>query len=200
MRRVVRALIESCGKRSCTNNDQLAIVNDSLGSYLRYVKAFLGINYNVFGRQFYDITIDPTIESFNERVRLDANGDLLDSPSCKEVVGIRVKKVLAGSPLDGVIRPGDVITHINCLPLGNLHKQIAPSLITWRLPIDCPIEISYRRGGSWPNDGTLNSNAGNYEQQYTVTITPTEYPQNLDFPVYSVGVITTLQPFSEPYI
>lgn len=221
MRRVVKVLLSGCCRRQCEET-WVTVVQDAAGAYLRYTKAYLGIAYDLFTGSMYDNTRDYRNDGVAAtgapRIRLDENGDFLTSPSCKELVGIRVLGVaganpdddgetslyyvpggavtvdspLVGatagaivSPLLGRLQEGDVITHINCLPLGDLHKQIAPSLITWRIPTDCPIEVHYRRGGNAGNTG-LNDDAGNYEQSYIISVFLQQFPAIMDYPWYAV--------------
>ena len=217
MRRVVKAIIK--GTCSRKYNCQLETVCDPVGSFYRYKKAYAGIAYDVFTGVQYDVTVDYTAGATGAglpRIRLAPNGDFLNSPSCKELVGVRVLG-LAGanvngttggagslfyvpggtgaapqaltlpvSPFLGKLQPGDVITHINGLALGDLNKQIAPSLITWRLCAGDQLEICYRRGGNAGNF-TDNSLTENYDNLYTHTVCLGDFPYLMDYPWYAVN-------------
>lgn len=222
MRRVIKSIIK--GTCSRKYNCQLEVVCDPAGSFYRYLKGYAGIAYDVFTGVDYDITTDFTSGSpiaGRERVRLSPNGDFLSSPSCKEIVGIRVLGLAGGnpsgalgvpngffyvpggvgpaplpaslpvSPFLGRLVPGDVITHIKGIPLGDVEKQIAPSLITWRLGPGDQIDICYRRGG---NAGPLVDNGftENYDNLYTFTACLTEFPALLDYPWYAVNIFPLL--------
>lgn len=154
------------------------------------------------------------------RVRLDSEGKFLNPSYCKELIGIKIfgiaglnpngeigvfnglKYVPGGSarvpfpenlpvsPLLGILQPGDVITCINGVPVGD-SKQIAPSLITWRL---CPgekVEITFKRGG---NAGNAEDNSGShYEKTYKQCVELIDFPQFLDYPWYAVVRFPTLK-------
>lgn len=106
---------------------------------------------------------------------------------------------LPASPLLGKLRPGDVITDINDVGLGDIGCQIAPSLITWRLCCGDQLELTYRRGGNACNNSD-NSFTENYECLFTHTICLLDYPIFLDYPWYAVNAFPLLRatPFS-PY-
>lgn len=216
MRRVIKVLLSGCCRRQCEET-WAAVVQDAAGAYLRYTKAYLGLAYDLFTGSMYDVTREylgtTAAATGAPRIRLDDDGNFLTSPSCKELVGIRVLGIAGANPTDdsddslyyvpggggtgplvgtlpvspflGRLQEGDVITHINCLPLGDLHKQIAPSLITWRIPTDCAVEIHYRRGGNSPNS-SLNDTTSNYEQSYIFSAFLSQFPEVMDYPWYAV--------------
>ena len=222
MRRVIKEILKgSCSRKY---NCQLETICDPAGAFYRYRKAYAGIAYDVFTGVDYDITTDYTsgsVAAGQPRIRLSPNGDFLSSPSCKELVGIRVLGLAGANPNDalgvsnglyyvpggtgsgplpaylpvssflGRINPGDVITHINNIALGDLEKQIAPSLITWRLCAGDQIDICYRRGG---NAGALVDNAftENYDNLYTFSACLSEFPAVLDYPWYAVNIFPLL--------
>lgn len=231
MRRVIKALI----KGSCSRNWNCNIetICDPVGTYSRYKKAYAGIAYDVFTGVDYDITTDYTSGApplGQPRVRLDSFGNFLNSPSCKELVGIRVLG-LAGANPDGSamgipngfwyvpggvtvaplatglpvspflnrLLPGDVITHIEGVAIGDLNfsKQIAPSLITWRLCAGDQLEICYRRGGNALNTAD-NSLTENYDNLYTYTVCLADFPYLLDYPWYAVNYFPLLAELPYP--
>lgn len=103
---------------------------------------------------------------------------------------------LPTSPFLGKLQPGDVITHVNGIPLGDLNKQIAPSLITWRLCCDDQIEICYRRGGNVPNNFD-NCGSECYDGVHTFTACLKHFPYLLDYPWYAVNIFPLLS--NAPY-
>lgn len=228
MRRVVKTIIEgSCSRKY---NCQLQTICDPAGTYYRYTKAYAGIAYDVFTGVDYDITEDFTsglVTSGFPRVRLSMNGDFLSSPSCKELVGIRVLGLAGANPDDasgvvnglyyvpggtgtaplpaylpvsgflGKLLPGDVITHINGVAIGDLNKQIAPSLITWRLCAGDQIEICYRRGGNALNAAD-NGVTENYDNLLTFTGCLHGFPPLMDYPWYAIEKFPLLSVFPYP--
>jgi len=222
LRRVVKSIIK--GTCSRKYNPQLETICDPAGSFYRYKKAYAGIAYDVFTGVDYDVTTDYT-SGFAPlglpRIRLSAQGDFLSSPSCKELVGIRVLGVAGLNPSDlsgipngffyvpggtgaaplpaflpvssllGKLNPGDVITHINGVALGDLQKQIAPSLITWRLAAGDQIDICYRRGGNALNTAD-NAATENYDNLYTYKACLGDFPALMDYPWYAVDVFPLL--------
>jgi len=222
MRRVIKTIIKGTCSRKF--NCQLETICDTIGSFYRYRHAYLGLAYDVFTGSDYDTTTDYTsglLPLGQPRVRLSNTGEFLSSPSCKELVGIRVlglagfnpndlpgvvngyhyvpggvaaAPLLTGlpvSPLLGLLRPGDVITHMECVGLGDLYKQIAPSLITWRLCAGDQLEITYRRGGNALNTAD-NGVTENYDNLFTQTVCLAEYPPGLDYPWYAVSSFPNL--------
>lgn len=172
-----------------------------------------GINYDsVFD---YTSNVDADVLAYNRRFRLTENGEFLSSPACKELIGIVVTGVaglnpdnepdvaggltfVAGgtgsvplaeglpvSPALNRLQPGDVITHIDNIPLGDLGKQIPPALITWRLCAGDQIELTYRRGGSIVN-GESADMLPNYDNLFTISVTLEDFPLLHDYPWYAI--------------
>jgi hypothetical protein len=221
MRRVVKSIIKgTCSKKY---NCQLETICDPVGGYYRYKKAYAGLAYQVFQGQYYDVTVDytsvlnipPANLSALPRIRLTAQGEFMNSPSCKEIVGIMIVGMaglnpndalgvtnglwyvpggtaaaplpasLPSSPFLGRLLPGDIITHMEGVPLGDIGCQIAPSLITWRLCHKDQLEICYRRGGNVLNN-LPNDTTENYDNFYTINVCLEDYPKLLDYPWYRI--------------
>jgi S1-C subfamily serine protease len=223
MRRVVKSIIKGTCSRKF--NCQLETICDPVGAYYRYKKAYAGIGYNVFSGVDYDTTTDYT-STYPAvgipRVRLSPSGEFLNSPSCKELIGIHVlglaglnpngatgvangywyvpggtgiapiANYIPNSPFLGKLFPGDIITHINGVALGDLNKQIAPSLITWRLCAGDQLEICYRRGGNATNSSD-NSFTENYDNLYTHVGCLADFPYLMDYPWYAVNIFPILR-------
>lgn len=162
-------------------------------------------------------------EAGKPRIRLDKYGQFLSSPACKQLVGVRVLGLAGVNPTDvtgvtnglwyvpggtgaaplapflpvspflGRLQPGDVITHINKVALGDLHKQVAPSLVTWRLQCGDIIDVCYRRGGNCANTAD-NSDAENYDGLFTTQIALGEFPALMDYPWYAVSAFPLISP------
>lgn len=163
------------------------------------------------------------------RVRLDSYGNFLNAPACKQLVGIRVLGLAGANPNDsygvsngyyyvpggtgaaplpaslpvspflGKLLPGDVITHFDGVPIGDLNsaKQIAPSLITWRLCAGDQLEVCYRRGGNALNSAD-NSLTENYDRIYTYVACLSDFPYLLDYPWYAVNYFPLLAKLPYP--
>ena len=216
MRRVIKTIIK--GQCSRKPNCHLELINDPAGSFYRYKKGYLGISYELVTGATYDSVRDWTSGipvPFQRRFRLSDTGEFLNSPACKEIVGILIFSVaginqenafgapngaafapagtgpaplalgLPLSPLFGRLQPGDIITHINGIALGDLRKQIAPALITWRLCAGDQIDICYRRGGN-VNNNTSVEFSGNYDNLFTTTVVVEDFPQLLDYPYFAI--------------
>lgn len=233
-RPVIKTIIKGqCSRRP---NCHLELIDDPAGAYYRYKKGYLGIAYELVTGLIYDQVVDYTSVSvgvsgvepgaldFARRFRLSEDGQFLNSPTCKELVGILVTGVaginqenapdvpnaqtfiaagtgpaplalgLPLSPLLGKIQPGDIITHINGLALGNLGKQIPPALITWRLCAGDQVEITYRRGGNVPNGESVEF-SGNYDNLFTTTAVLADFPLLHDYPWYAID---RFQPLLDP--
>lgn len=227
MRRIIKTIIKgsSCRRYNC----QLETVCDPAGAFYKYRKAYTGIAYDVFNGVDYDTTTNFTSGDFNSglpRIRLTSTGDFLNSPSCKELIGIRVLGLaglnvndLSGvtngqyfvpggtgtiapfaglnlpvSPFLGKLLPGDVITHVNDVALGDLNRQIAPSLVTWRLGAGDQITLTYRRGGNEFNS-TDNGLTENYDNLFSYTGCLSDFPPVLDYPWYAVNIFPLLNDF-----
>ena len=92
---------------------------------------------------------------------------------------------LPNSPLKDKLNPGDVITHIDGVAVGDLLKQISPSLITWRqCKGDC-LKIRYRQGGNQLNESN-NGATSNYDTLDDLSVRLKDYPLALDYPWYAV--------------
>lgn len=230
MRRVIKELIKgTCSRKT---NCHLELINQcSFGSFTRYKKGYLGVGYNLATGVNYDTTRDytsGTAEAGFPRFRISPTGEFLNSPSCKELIGIIITGIaganpndLAGlpdslfyvpggtgasplfpsmpvSPLLGKVHPGDIITHIECVALGNLARQIAPSLITWNLCAGDQVEICFRRGGNSANDDENCFTAG-YDQLFTQCVCLQDYPPGLDYPWYS-SIFPTLGFFPYEFV
>jgi S1-C subfamily serine protease len=222
--RVIKALIKGSCTRKC--NQQVAPVSDPAGSYLRYLKAYAGVAYDVLQGQDYDTVTDYTSGASplgQPRVRLDANGLFLSSPTSKQIIGIRVLGLAGANPDDalavadgfwyvpggtgsagtylasplpvssllGTLHPGDVITHLGNVALGDLAKQCAPSLITWRqLPTDV-LDVTYRTGGAALNSAS-SADTDNYDTLESTQITLGEFPLVMDYPWYAASQFPAL--------
>ena len=95
------------------------------------------------------------------------------------------------APAPGIL-PGDIITHVEGVPLGGLEKQVALSLITWRLWAGKEIEVNYRRGGNVPSAAPSNDITENYETLYTGSYILSDFPYLMDYPWYAVGIFSNL--------
>lgn len=95
------------------------------------------------------------------------------------------------SPMLGRIFPGDIITHLHGLALGDLHKQVAPSLVTWRLCAGDQVDVCWRHGGDIGNTAS-NATGEHYENLQSYTFTLNDYPHFLDYPWYAVSIFPLL--------
>lgn len=105
MKRIITALIR--GSASKYKDCNLVVVCDPIGPYYRYMKGYLGLAYDVFTGVDYDYTVDytsglvppgPGPHSGLPRIRLDANGRFMNTPSCKELIGLRVRGLAGLNP------------------------------------------------------------------------------------------------------
>jgi len=99
LRRPIKAFL----KGTCHIKYERYLVNvvDPAGTYLRYLKGFAGIAYNVLQGTDYDYTVDYSLATGLllkgvGRIKIDSNGNFTGQPNCKAVAGIRVLG-LAGS-------------------------------------------------------------------------------------------------------
>lgn len=103
MRNVIKKLIKADGCSKKLNCLNLELICDPAGTYYRYKKGYAGIAYQLFSGIDYDITTDYTSGSpvgGLPRIRLNINGEFLNSPSCKELVGVRVRGLAGINPDD----------------------------------------------------------------------------------------------------
>lgn len=140
MRPVINALIAGrCDKKyDC----HLETICDPIGVYYRYRKGYIGVAYEVFTGVDYDVTRDYTSGNpprNSPRIRLDANGDFLVSPSCKEILGVRVVGLAGANPSaeadvpngyfyvpGGNVQTMDVFSGLNELPASPLLNTLLP--------------------------------------------------------------------------
>lgn len=84
------------GRKNHKAKDFLECVNDPIAKYLRVLKSYAGIAYETFDGVDYDYTatystaVGEIAFAGQPRIRLDATGNFLTSPDCKQVKGIRV--------------------------------------------------------------------------------------------------------------
>lgn len=90
------------------------------------------------------------------------------------------------SPAVTTILPGDILASLNKVNLGDGAKQIAPTLITWRLAAGERVNAVFYRGGNLPNAVNPNTNAYNYRDAIELPIDLAAFDPLLDFPYYSI--------------
>lgn len=226
-------VVRKLGASFCTRKHdcKVLLIDDPAGSYLRYMKGYLGIAYNVVtGPDFTsttDYTSTATVSSGTgdgfPRIRLDDAGEFVPEPECKKVEGIKVIGIAGLNPTQAAgvvgglwyvpggdafsapllvaeapisnfitrIQPGDIILEINAIPVGDLHHQVAPSLVSWRT---CPgdlVEICYRRGGQVLN--TLPNGCNDqYGETFKFSGKATAYSPVNDYPWYNIQKFTNI--------
>ena len=101
-----------------------------------------------------------------------------------------VSTAYGGIPSDSsmlnTLVPGDIITSINGVVLGDEGKQIIPTLITWRLAAGERVNVVYYRGGNLPNSTTPNTEAYNYRDATEIPVDLAEFSVMMDYPYYAV--------------
>ncbi len=215
MKRVIKNLIKGTSNRC--KNQRVELINDAIGSYYKYKKAYAGVAYDLFQGYMYDVTTEygmMTPLSDQPRIRLSATGAFLNVPNCKQLLGVRVLGLAGLNPLDGGVvngfyyvpggtgaaplvdflpvspllgklTPGDQITHIEGIELGDLKYQVAPAAITWRLYPGDRVEFKYRKGGNALNSAT-NDLPDSYENINSVSVILNDYPALMDYPWYAI--------------
>lgn len=188
---IVRSLI--AGPQNGTSDQFTKFVADYAGSYVVRRWSYLGIAWELLTGQAYDTTF-----GLGGRViRIDpVTGAFLNTPRCKEIVGIQVLSLagdainspynipgvgtlvnpptLPNSPLLGVVNVGDIITHIAKCDLGSLKGQIAPGLALRDFAPGSRIEINFR-----PQTNLDNAS--------TTTVVTQELPGYYDYPLYKLA-------------
>lgn len=86
----------------------------------------------------------------------------------------------------GTVNPGDMITHINGVALGDLEKQVAPALVTWRVRPGDQVEITFRQGGNAINTAD-NSLTSNYDNLISFSTCVGMMPPVVDYPAYATN-------------
>src|SRR6185437_3036610 len=85
---------------------------------------------------------------------------------------------LVNSPLLGILFPGDIITSIDKVDLGDYHDQVAPTLVTQRTysstTTSSRVLIKYR------------TTASGYEQTGETTVQAAIFPPEMDYPWYII--------------
>lgn len=186
MRRPVKGLIRTYQDNAVPDR-YLGFVEpviDPIGNYYRFNKSWLGVKGILMNSQDYNTDIEKLI-----RIPSVENSD----SSSKEIVGYRIisisqgitgsytpetsldssRSTLISSPLNGIVYPGDIITHINDCPLGDRKGQISPSLVMWRVRPGDPIKITYKK------------QMDRFVQIHEITVHSNSYQPFLDFPFYS---------------
>lgn len=133
MTHVIGKLIsENCNRRCM---DDVEVINDPVGCYNRYLKGYLGMAYEVLTGSDYDVnrhyerSASPAAARTRPliQVRLNSNGQFLNTPGCKEIVGVRVVGLAGANPNDAssggnsinYFVPGGTTTAFKNLALAN---------------------------------------------------------------------------------
>ncbi len=199
MTHIISKLLCSLGKR---DSEYIKTVVDPAGDYIRYVKGFLGLAWDLFNGVKYMNHIAPN--GFPFLTTFDpANPGQYLIPEKKEVIGIRIVGLtndlpgtrlnpmiyLPGVTAAGVAAPGsnpaspwvhsplsltlnDVITHAEHCPLGDQGKQIPISLVLFRKKPGDIVAITFR------------TFATNYLQVAEHSVQLADTPLFYDYPLY----------------
>lgn len=131
----LRKPLEELIKGICSGSHCTEKICDILGSYQRFTKGYAGLATDVFDGYMYDITNDyssgfiASSPKFFPRIRLDSEGNLTDTPTCKEIIGVRVIGIAGANPNNQLfteIPDGHIF-----VPGGNTN----PSLFNQDLPV-----------------------------------------------------------------
>ena len=200
MRRVIQTLLKVlCQQR--TSSRLVKTIQSPFGSFLSYTHGYLGIAWDLFTGSSYSNFIDINGDSA-VRFESDGKTLSSGAPK-KEIIGLRIRglagaggntpdptyiavpgssttgtiaNTFVNSPLLGApiaIGPNDVITHACKAALGNLHEQVALSLITWRLAAGKSLRVGIR------------SNSDDYSNVVGVEVALAEMPAFVNYPWYA---------------
>ncbi len=205
MRRIIKAL--KAGVDRCASSEyrkQLVLVTDDLGDYYRYTNGYAGIAWTVVTARDYNTT---TSAGGVVSVNLAATGGFAPVTDCTKLEGIRVV-TLAGdatvtyatvpgataasppytaaafvnSPFLGLIAPGDIITHANCCPLGDLQGQITPLTLTKCCRAGHELNLAVRRQSE------------NFASLHEIRALLIDFPPLMDYPWYKVNAFPYVAP------
>lgn len=162
------------------DKDKFKIIEDPICNYLSYIKSYIGIQYNIFKAQDYNIFYDYKLE-------YNSNPDskiILDNNLDNKIQGIKILgyNLKYSKNLNYYIYTGGCIESINLIDIG---EELCPSLITWKLKPQNIIIIKYKLGGN------LNYN-NNYNNIYYCYYTLNKYPNNLDYPWYAISIFSDI--------
>lgn len=121
MRCVLRALIKSyC--RGEPQHQTVLVTDAALGTtYYNYRKGFLGATYDLVNGRFFAGVLGGGITG--------ATG-----AACRRVVGIAYHPfgVTGALGITGTVSNGDILSHVNCVEIGNLADQLPLTTLNWR--------------------------------------------------------------------
>jgi S1-C subfamily serine protease len=212
MRRALKAFM--CPKDK-SSSCHLRVIPDNNGSYYAYIKSYLGLTWKTVAPRTYDSAIDPVTGVVSLRVD-QKTGTLPNTPACKELVGVQIVAVagdtttkyvtipgaagttgstgsppLVGtvdSPVLNIIKPQDILTHLDGYAVGNQYHQIAPALLTWRYTAGKVVTLEYRKFSD------------DFNTKAQTIATAVEYPPVYDYPFYSVTSSQFPDPnFQQPF-
>jgi len=206
MKPILKAL--KAGVSRCASSEyrkHLVLVTDPLGDYYRYVNGYAGIAWEILLAEDYTTTTSPTgVVTFD----LDPAGPGFAAITpCTKLEGV-VVVTLAGdavttyatvpgaaaasppftaasfvnSPFLGLLFPGDIITHANCVGLGDLTKQITPLTLTKCCRAGNELTLTVRRASD------------NYATAATVRANLIDFPALNDYPWYKVNAVPYIAP------
>ncbi len=99
--------------------------------------------------------------------------------------------VLPVSPVLGKLLPGDLITSIGGIPMGDIGQQRAPAAATWGVKPGCDLTFCYSRGGNELNtdDNGVDNDSEQYGRNtsYSVRVGLVGFPKLMDYPWYSIN-------------
>jgi hypothetical protein len=128
MRCVLRAIIKSYCK-GAANSHTTAVVDPGNGqTFYKYTKGFLGLNFTVVDADFYTTNT---------------------GANCRQIIGLGITGT---SAISFAGYTGGILSHINCVELGNLSYQLAPTLLTWRKSAGDKVKVTLRPAQDTYND------------------------------------------------
>jgi len=168
MRCVLRALIKSYCQQKVQHQTVLVSDPNASNTFYNYRKGFLGITYELVNGRFFASSV------------LGITG--ATGASCRRILGIAAFPfgTTGAAGLTGVIAPGDILTHVNCVEIGNLPDQLPLSTFDWRKIAGECARFTYV------------TQASQYNLCAETKVTYAEFPFEFDYsPLYYAGTALT---------
>lgn len=209
IQRVLKAFYR--GKASKYTN-HAEVIQDDLGNYLRYKKAYLGVAwFATSGIEYvapidanglfslgYDATTHKLVDGSKDKqikgltvlgTAGSTGGGFTQVPgNTAIIVTNQIYDLTPNSPLINDVVYGDIIVKVNDTRMGNLNKQFAPSLVTWYAIGGDRACVVYRKASE------------NYNEEHTLKTEFLDYPLLMDYPYASIGDVAFIDtPFQIQY-
>jgi S1-C subfamily serine protease len=121
MQEIIRLFVDADLSVS-TDNHRLGLISDPIGNFFYLIKSYLGISYEVFDGSNYASRrnfISGEATSNATQLSLQCDGNLLETPCCKQIAGIVITGIAGANPQNLPLVPDGA----NFVPGGSFERR-----------------------------------------------------------------------------